>query len=102
MRLHHNPEGKKGRHLLGIFFTTATLLFLFVTFVQANADEDRNKHDRVIAMYEEYTKNFPGVKDIGSEDALLLLSSDDAVFVDVREAKEQKVSMIPGAVTREL
>jgi sodium/bile acid cotransporter 7 len=101
MRLHPDQVSSRVWHLLFICSVAATLLFFITSTVQANTDEDKQKRDRAIAMYIEYTKDFPGVKDIASAEALQLVSRSDVVFVDVRKAKEQKVSMIPGAVTKE-
>jgi rhodanese-related sulfurtransferase len=100
MRLHPDKVSSRAWQLLFICSVTMTLFFFITSAVQANTDQDKQKRDRVIAMYNEYTKDFPGVKDITSEEALQLLPRGDVVFVDVRKAKEQKVSMIPGAVTK--
>ena len=83
-----------------IIAIAALSVFSAISVVEG-ALEDEEKLERVISMYAEYTKDFPEVKDISSDDALALLTSSDVVFVDVRKAKEQKVSMIPGAVTKE-
>jgi sodium/bile acid cotransporter 7 len=52
-------------------------------------------------MYRDYQKDFADVEDIDPREAMKLLQEGKAVFVDVREAKEQKVSMLPGAITEE-
>lgn len=59
---------------------------------------DVEKHQRVMAMYADYRKDFPSVPEIDAEAAMALLSNPDVVFVDVRKSKEQAVSVIPGAI----
>jgi len=60
---------------------------------------DSEKRDKIEAMYQSYKKDFPGVPDIQLSDAMRLLQEGKALFIDVREEKEQQVSMLPGAVT---
>jgi rhodanese-related sulfurtransferase len=60
---------------------------------------DTEKRDKIEAMYQGYRKDFPGVQDIDPSDAMRLLQEGKALFIDVREAREQQVSMLPGAVT---
>jgi sodium/bile acid cotransporter 7 len=50
-------------------------------------------------MYEDYKKSFPEVEDITPKQAMKLMQSGNVIFVDTRKSKEQKVSMLPGAVT---
>jgi sodium/bile acid cotransporter 7 len=60
---------------------------------------DAERKVRIRQMYESYARSFPDVPGIRAEDAMALVGSDDVVFVDVRERKEQEISMIPGAIT---
>lgn len=60
---------------------------------------DTEKRAKIEAMYQSYRKDFPEVQDIESSDAMRLLQEGKALFIDVREPKEQQVSMLPGAVT---
>ncbi len=62
---------------------------------------DDAKRARIEAMYRNYKKDFAGVQDIAPAEAMELLKAGRALFVDVREKKEQDVSMLPGAVTEE-
>jgi rhodanese-related sulfurtransferase len=101
MNCKQNPLPINVQYLLWFFISITSLFLISATSVLAGSDADRQKNNQVVAMYDEYTKSFPGVKDIAIKDALLLLANDEVVFVDVRKAKEQKVSMIPGAVTKE-
>jgi sodium/bile acid cotransporter 7 len=62
---------------------------------------DMERRAKIEAMYRDYQKDFADVEDIDPREAMKLLQEGKAVFVDVREAKEQKVSMLPGAITEE-
>jgi sodium/bile acid cotransporter 7 len=63
------------------------------------AMSDDAKRAAIEAMYRNYKKEFADVQDISPAEAMALYNAGRAVFVDVREAKEQEVSMLPGAVT---
>jgi sodium/bile acid cotransporter 7 len=62
---------------------------------------DSQKLARIDELYRGYRKDFPGVRDIEPQEAMRLLQEDKAVFIDVREPKEQAVSMLPSTVTAE-
>jgi sodium/bile acid cotransporter 7 len=61
------------------------------------SDETRRK--MIESMYEDYKRSFPEVEDLSAAEAMQLLEQGRAVFVDVRKSKEQRVSMLPGAIT---
>ncbi|MGE4233087.1 MAG: rhodanese-like domain-containing protein [Bacteriovoracia bacterium] len=79
-------------------------LFLILQFsFSAHAEspqEKRNRGRQIEEMFSGYQKEFPDVPVITEVKAAALLNSMDSVFVDVRSPAEQKVSMIPGAVTQ--
>ena len=77
----------------------ALLLVAFSGRLAAGQLDDTTKQQRVMAMYNDYRENFPEVQDIEAEKAISLLSHPKVVFVDVRQTREQAVSMIPGAIT---
>jgi len=60
---------------------------------------DSEKSAKIAAMYQDYKKDFAGVQDIEPADAMRLFQERQALFIDVREEKEQAVSMLPGAIT---
>jgi sodium/bile acid cotransporter 7 len=60
---------------------------------------DNQKLQNVYRMYEDYKKKFPSVEDMDPKEAMVLMESTKVVFVDTRRPKEQKVSMLPQAVT---
>lgn len=62
---------------------------------------DEEKKVKVEEMYQEYAKKMPEVKEIRSE-TLINGIPEDVILVDVRTAQEQTVSMIPGAITKEV
>jgi sodium/bile acid cotransporter 7 len=62
---------------------------------------DSKKLARIDELYRGYRKEFPGVGEIEPQEAMRLLQEGRAVFIDVREPKEQAVSMLPAAVTAE-
>ena len=63
--------------------------------------DDTERKSRMMEMYREYAAEFPGVGDTSPEQALAWAEAGEAVFIDVRAADEQAVSMIPGALSRE-
>jgi sodium/bile acid cotransporter 7 len=69
---------------------------------QARADDamsEAGKRAQIEALYRGYKKDFADVQDIAPAEAMELSNAGRVVFVDVREEKEQAVSMLPGAVT---
>jgi rhodanese-related sulfurtransferase len=64
-----------------------------------DAMSDDARRARIETLYRDHKKDFADVQDIAPSEAMELLKAGRAVFVDVREEKEQDVSMLPGAVT---
>jgi sodium/bile acid cotransporter 7 len=62
---------------------------------------DAERLQTIYRMYDDYRESFREVQDISPQMAMKLTKSSKVVFVDVREAREQQVSMIPGAVTEQ-
>ena len=63
---------------------------------------DAQKKERLQSLYEGYQISFPSIESVTVEKLLeLQQGSRQVVLVDVREAKEMKVSMIPGAIDAE-
>jgi sodium/bile acid cotransporter 7 len=65
----------------------------------AESMSDAEKRTNIEAMYRSYKKDFAEIEDIEPAAAMQLLKEGRAVFIDVREEREQRVSMLPGAVT---
>jgi sodium/bile acid cotransporter 7 len=87
--------------LMGFYVAAAWLLTTGAGF-RAWADDAMSaaaKQVKIEAMYRGYKKDFAGVEDIAPAEAMELMKAGRAVFVDVREKKEQDVSMLPDAVT---
>jgi sodium/bile acid cotransporter 7 len=82
-------------------------MFVVLTVMAAGADPARGADDvtdaaklaRVESMYRDYRKEFPEVPEIAPQEAMRLLSEGRALFVDVREEREQAVSMLPSSIT---
>lgn len=62
---------------------------------------DADRRARVEKMYAGYAESFPSVIDVAPRLAADLLQKAKVLFVDVREPEEQRVSMLPGAVTEQ-
>ena len=60
-------------------------------------DNDAGKVEKIAKMFEGYSRDFPSAINISPKEALNL---EKTVFIDVREPKEQRVSMLPGAITQ--
>jgi len=65
------------------------------------AVSEAEKRAKIETMYDDYKKGFADVQDITPAAAMELLKTSQVVFVDVREKKEQAVSMLPGAITEQ-
>jgi rhodanese-related sulfurtransferase len=80
-----------------------TMQLVFTSMAVAGGDPgimDGIKRQKVMSMYEDSRREFPEVPDMAAGDAIRLLGRPNITFVDVREPKEQQVSMIPGAVSQ--
>lgn len=90
-------------------FFTGSMILLFLPIVVGAAGvviadpstDDAAKRQHAYELYADYRKHFPQVEEIEPRAAKGLLAVPDVVFLDVRKAEEQQVSMIPGAVTKE-
>lgn len=77
-----------------------SLSFVYVASPASAEDlTDAQKKQIVYDMYADYKKSFPEVQDISPKQAMELMESGNIVFVDSRKSKEQKISMLPNAVT---
>ena len=60
---------------------------------------DQVKRDRMESLYLACKRSFPDVPEMSAAELRPLLESGEIVLVDVRSEKEQRVSMIPGAIS---
>ena len=60
---------------------------------------DRRKYEKVLKLYMSQKKEFPDVQDVSPREAMELVNTGKVVFIDVREAGEQSISRLPGAIT---
>ena len=103
----HNLTMKKKfktyrRKVMGLI--TALLVLAFVTLMvqlSLSSDDlsDKAKRQKVEDMYDGYKKQFLEVRDISPQKVMALKSEGKAVLIDIREPREQQVSMLPGAIT---
>jgi len=59
-------------------------------------------YERVKALYRSYKTDFPDIPDITVKELIERQKMEKVIIVDNREPEEQKVSMIPGAITDEI
>lgn len=79
---------------------TAFAFLLGPAILCCDPADDEKRRERIESMYSDYKKgSFPGVIDVEPRLAMDLAKRGSVVFVDVRAPEEQRVSMIPGAVT---
>ena len=95
------------RSVLGPLPGTVTLLAVLVLVVPtlalgaSAADPDAETAARVQRMYEEYrARSFPDLPDLDVDEARALADTAEVVWLDVRGARERRVSVLPGAVDR--
>lgn len=84
----------------GIFWAMAFTVMTTGSAMGDNSLSDAKKKEIVYAMYADYKKDFPSVRDISPQQGMELLRKDGVVFVDTRKPAEMKVSMLPHAITR--
>jgi len=82
----------------------AVLALAFVTLagqLSLSSDDlsDKDKRQKIDYMYAGYKKQFPEVRDISPQKVMALRSEGKTVLIDIREPREQQVSMLPGAIT---
>ncbi len=90
------------RALLGLI--AAALAFAFVTLegqLSLSSDDlsDKDKRQKIDDMYAGYKKQFPEVRDMSPKMVMDLRAKGKTVLIDIREPREQQVSMLPGAIT---
>lgn len=77
----------------------ATLLCLSLGGGCSTSSTDEPKTARIEAMYKRYRGSFPDVPEITVAELLRIKAKQAVVLIDVREAEERAVSIIPGAIT---
>ncbi len=60
---------------------------------------ESEKMEQINLLYEKLSKSFSGIEEISAEEALDLFRAGEAVFVDVRDDDERKVSILPNAAS---
>ncbi|MBW1741824.1 MAG: rhodanese-like domain-containing protein [Deltaproteobacteria bacterium] len=85
--------------IYGLILSLLLCLIICPSSLPAEELTDAEKLQVVYEMYEEYKESFPEVEDVTPKQAMELMQSEEVIFVDTRKSKEQKVSMLPNAVT---
>ena len=90
------------RTFWGLF--TAFLAFAFVTLMgqqTVSSDDltDELKRQKVDDLYSGFHIEFPDILDVTPQQAMNLIADQKSVFIDIREKREQQVSMLPGSIT---
>ena len=98
---------KKSKALSWIVYINCIFVLGVVVTVYKNyyhfkeADADAQKKDIVYQMYADYKKDFPEISDMSPKEAMTLLDTKQAVFVDTRGPQEMKISTLPNAISEE-
>jgi rhodanese-related sulfurtransferase len=82
------------------FFSGFSLVFLLMLVSSGSGGEltDDQKLERINDLYEKYKRSFPDVPDVSAEEFVAMRRENDVVLVDGRKKREQRVSMLPGAI----
>lgn len=89
--------------LRGVAAVLGLLAFVFVSAHPVFAEgskSDKEKLEAVRIISQRFSGKFSDSIEISPVEAMALLEKGDVVFIDVRDAKEQAVSMLPGAITK--
>ena len=82
-----------------IGFVVLLAIFLFAYFQLFSASKTNAlKHENIYKLYQSYKKEFPDVQEVSPREAMELVNTGKVVFIDVRDAAEQSVSHLPGAI----
>ena len=74
------------------------LLSMLVVLGCASYGDDASRLQAVLDMYQGYRKEFAGTPEMSVKEFLTQPRGERVVIIDVREARERQVSIIPGAV----
>ena len=83
----------------GVDETAAGMAVLVYYLIGSQEISDRKKYKQILKQYMNHKKEFPDVQDVSPREAMELVNTGKVVFIDVREANEQSVSRLPGAIT---
>lgn len=86
------------RFVPGILVSLALITLVF-TIIHRTANSSREP--TVASMYEEYRKDFPGVRELTVNEFLKMKSERQVILVDVRTEAERTVSIIPDAISED-
>lgn len=88
---------------LGILLVGFIGLIIPLTVWAEQDLSDAEKLERVYQMYAGYREDFPAVKEISVMDAMRMIQDgQEVIFVDTRRSEEMEISMLPGAISKEM
>ena len=90
------------RTILGLVTAMSAIAFVaLMGQLSLSSDElsDQDKRQKVADMYNGYKEKFPEVRDISAQKVISLMAEQKVVLIDIREPREQRISMLPGAIT---
>ncbi len=97
MRIYRSYEiGARMRHAALVVGILAISLVLPIGCIEA--EDTGSNIAKVDALYRKSKLDFPQVPDISAAELIEKMKTEKIILVDDREAPEQRVSMIPGAV----
>ena len=76
-----------------------TLIISLFLGLSTMASDASKKKEQIEKLFNKYQHKFSEVNNIEVFDVIALKNENKALLVDVRDKKEQNVSMIPGAIT---
>ncbi|GBD93419.1 hypothetical protein BMS3Abin05_01002 [bacterium BMS3Abin05] len=84
-----------------LLILTGSATFSQQAAATAPSSADQKKLEKIHAMYQSYKKRaFPTAPDVTVEKLLQWEKVDSVVLLDVRSAKERRISMIPNAISQ--
>jgi sodium/bile acid cotransporter 7 len=87
--------------LLRNFLTVFLILSTGSLGFAAEPLSDIEKRRVIEKLYLDYQASFPEVTDVEPNTAARLAKEKNVIFIDTRKPKEQRISMLPGAITAE-
>jgi len=77
------------------------LIPLLFIIINSCTSDTNDKKKQIENLFNKYKHKFPNAKNIEVTQILKIKKSSEPLFIDVRDSKEQSISMIPGAITFE-
>ena len=82
-----------------VLMVLAGVVGLVYYFLGPHKISDRKKYERILTLYMSQQAEFPDVQDVSPREAMELFNTGKVIFIDVRQATEQNISRLRGAIT---